>query len=451
MTIEHLVNSRTLPSAPPSAPRREPHPWTVLVVLTLVNAMAQSGGTVLAAVLPLIKSEFGYTDGQLGLLTGYGSAVSFALLALPLSHWATRRGSSLVLSVCMLVCGLANLLTAGCAAFWQLISTRLLAGVGPSAAWPLGQALVSDFFPPQRRAGALSVYTAGDFIGSTLPLVVGGWVGVHHGWRAAFAVFGVGIVAVACLQRWLVPDRSTAQAAALDAGGVADEPGLHWADGLRALWKRRAFIHIMLGFSWASFAVSGLAKWMPSFYNRQFGLAPDEAAAFFGGAYAGGALLGLLAGGLLGNWIGSGRQERLLPFCMVTYLFTFPCILGVLFAPNLQFAFASHVAATMFGAMPNGPVMSMIHASVPRSMRVLAASVFLLALTLLGDGGGPLLIGVFSDALLPQVGQESLKYAMLLVKLLGLMLFVHLSIAWRAARREAALGLALQPKAGDAR
>ena len=420
----------------PAAARHAPHPWLVLAVLTFVNAMAQSGGTVLAAVLPLVKTEFGYSDSQLGLLTGYGSAVAFALLALPISHWAARRGSSLVLALSMLVCGVANLLTAGCTAFWQLIAARLASGVGPSAAWPLGQALVSDHFPPRQRAGALSVYTAGDFLGNTLPLVVGGWIGVHHGWRAAFVAFGIGVLVAVLLQRWLVPDRSAGETAALDAGGVADVPDLHWADGLRALWRRRAFVHIMLGFSWASFAVSGLSKWMPSFYNRQFGLAPDAAAAFFGGAYAGGALLGLLLGGVLGNWMGSGRQDRLLPFCMGTYLLTFPCILTVLFAPNLQVAFTAHVLATMFGAMPNGPVMSMIHGAVPRSMRVLAASVFLLALTLLGDGGGPLLIGLFSDWLAPRFGHESLKMAMVLVKLLGVLLFVHLSIAWRAARRD---------------
>lgn len=227
--------------------------------------------------------------------------------------------------------------------------------------------------------------------------------------------------------------------------------GLHWAAGLRALWHEPSFMHIMLGFSWASFAVSGLAKWMPSFYNRQFGLAPDEAAAFFGGAYAGGALLGLLLGGLLGNRIGSGRTDRLLSFCMVTYLLTFPCILTVFFAPNLKVAFAAHVAATVFGAMPNGPVLSMLHSAVPRSLRVLGASVFLLALTLLGDGGGPLLIGLFSDWLQPRFGNESLKYAMLIVKLFGVMLFVHLTLAWRGERRKHARPVFAKLIPGDTR
>jgi len=416
-------------------------------VLTLVNVTAQSGGTLLAAALPLIKTELGYSDSQLGLLTGYGSVLSFALLALPISHWAVRYGSSQVMALCMLVCGLANALTASCGALWQLICARLVAGIGPSAAWPLGQVLVCELFPPERRSGALATYTAGDFLGSTVPLVLGGWIAVHHGWRTAFLIFAIPIIGAALLQRWLVRD----QVSVAVESKVPARSHLHWAQGLRALWHEPSYVHIVLGFSWASFAVSGLAKWMPSFYNRQFGLPPDEAAAFFGGAYAGGALLGLLLGGLLGNRIGSGRTERLLPFCMVTYLLTFPCILGVLFAPNLKVAFVAHVMATVFGAMPNGPVMAMIQGSVPRSLRVLAASVFLLALTLLGDGGGPLLIGLFSDMLLPNLHHESLKYAMLIVKLLGLLLFVHLTLAWLGERRKNARLPIAELIPGDAR
>jgi predicted MFS family arabinose efflux permease len=410
----------------------------VLALLTLVNALAQSGATLLSAVLPLIKTEFGFSDSQLGLLTGYGSVLTFAVLTLPIAQWAARFGRSQVLAACMVVCGIANALTAGCHSFWQLIAARLTAAAGPAAAWPLGQALVSDLYPPRQRSGALATYTAGDFIGNTAPLVVGGWIAVQFGWRTAFVCFAAAMVAVALLQRWLVPDRAA-------PAGEAEAPAtsaVHWTEGLRALWRERTFVHITLGFAWASFAVSGLSRWMPSFYNRQFGLAPDEAAAFFGGAYAGGALIGLLIGGWLGNRIGAARFDRLLPFCMITYLMTFPCILAVLFAPNLQVAFVAHVGATVFGAMPNGPVFAMVHTAVSRPLRVLATSVLLLTLVLLGDGGGPLLIGLFSDLLLPSMGAESLKYSMLIVKLLGVMLFVHMTLAWRHERRKLAAATA---------
>jgi MFS transporter, Spinster family, sphingosine-1-phosphate transporter len=410
----------------------------ILALLTLVNALAQSGATLLSAVLPLIKTEFGFSDSQLGLLTGYGSVLTFAVLTLPIAQWAARYGRSNVLAACMVVCGLANALTASCSSLWQLIAARLTAATGPAAAWPLGQALVSDMYPPKHRSGALAAYTAGDFIGNTLPLVVGGWMAVQFGWRTSFVAFALAMVLVALLQRWLVPDRVVPVGE--PEAGAADP--VHWSAGLRALWRERTFVHIVLGFGFASFAASGLSRWMPSFYNRQFNLPPDEAAAFFGGAYAGGALLGLLIGGWLGNRIGAARFDRLLPFCMLTYLMTFPCILAVLFAPNLQVAFVAHVAATVFGAMPNGPVFAMVHTAVPRVLRVLATSVLLLALVLLGDGGGPLLIGVFSDLLLPSMGTESLKYAMLIVKLLGVMLFVHMTLAWRHERRKSALARA---------
>ncbi|MDH0863865.1 MFS transporter [Mitsuaria sp. GD03876] len=430
----------TIDAVPAAAPRTEERggagPLVVLAVLTLVNAAAQSGSTLLSAVLPLIKAEFGFSDAQLGLLTGYGSAVSYALLALPISHWAGRHGNSLVLAVSMAVCAVANFVTAGCSSLWHLIAARLVAGTGPAAAWPLGQALVAEHFPPRRRSGAMAAYTAGDFIGGTLPLVIGAWLAVRHGWRSAFLVFGVAMLGVALLQRWLVRDQPAVAVEPVEAS-ADDEPAPRWQDGVRELMRQGAFVHIMFAFSWASFAVYGLSQWMPSFYNRQFGLRPDEAAAFFGGAYAGGALLGLLLGGVMGNRIGGDRMDRLLVFCMGTYLLTFPCILGVLFAPSLPVAFAAHVAATTFGAMPNGPVLSMIHGTVPRRLRVLASSVFLLVLTLLGNGGGPLLIGLGSDLLAARYGGESLKYAMLAVKLLGVMLFIHLGIAWRNARRDA--------------
>lgn len=432
------MTTDAVPAAPLAAGRRASGSFLVLAVLTLVNAAAQSGVTLLSAVLPLIKAEFGFSDAQLGLLTGYGSAVSYALLALPISHWAGRYGNSAVLAISMGVCAVANFVTAGCTSLWNLIAARLVAGSGPAAAWPLGQALVAEHFPPRRRSGAMAAYTAGDFLGGTLPLVIGGWLAVRYGWRSAFLVFGVSMLVVALLQRWLVRDQPAVPVED-DAGAAsaAEEPAPRWQDGVRELMRQGAFVHIMFGFSWASFAVYGLSQWMPSFYNRQFHLQPDEAAAFFGGAYAGGALLGLLLGGVLGNRIGGDRMDRLLVFCMGTYLLTFPCILGVLFAPNLPVAFAAHVAATTFGAMPNGPVLSMIHGTVPRRLRVLASSIFLLVLTLLGSGGGPLLIGLGSDLLSDRYGGESLKYAMLAVKLLGVMLFIHLGIAWRNARRDA--------------
>lgn len=407
-------------------------PIIVVLVLALASAMANAGGSLLSACLPLIKAEFGYTDTQLGWLTGYASAVTFALLALPISAWAARWGNSRVFGACLVVYSAANALTAACSTFWQFIAARFGSGLGPASEFPLGQAIVSDHYPPEKRSGAIAIYSVGYFAGVTGGLAIGGYLAARLGWRHAFLIFAAAGVAVAIIQVLIARDatRPDASADGSTAGGGNVAP-------LRELVRNPTYLHITLGYGWSSFATFGLVQWMPSFYNRQFNLPPEQAAAFFGGAYASGALLGLLAGGAVGNRLGSARTEGLLRFCMLSFLLTFPLISGVLFAPNLQVAFVAHVLATFVGAMPNGPVLAMIQNELPRERRVLGASVFLLTLTLLGAGGGPLIIGTLSDALAGVAGTASLRWSMLAVKLIGLLLFLHLGYAWWLARRRA--------------
>jgi MFS family permease len=303
---------------------------------------------------------------------------------------------------------------------------------------PLGQAIASDHYPPERRSGALAFYSAGYFVGVTGGLAAGGFLAAWVGWRQAFVVFAVLSVLIALLQMVVARDRAAPAPVGVPPVAAPALMPPHGAGQWQAfleLVRNPTYLHITLGFAWASFATFGLTQWMPSFYNRQFALAPEHAAAFFGGAYLAGSLLGLLAGGVIGNRLGGARTERLLALCMISYALTFPLIAGVLFAPNLQLAFAAHVAATFMGAMPNGPVFAMISNTLPRERRVLGVSVLLLALTLFGAGGGPLLVGMISDALAAEFGSASLRWALLTVKLLGLVFFLHLGYAWIKARQ----------------
>ncbi|WP_129780824.1 spinster family MFS transporter [Peristeroidobacter soli] len=410
--------------------------WYVLIVLAIGNAVAGADRAVLAAVLPLLKDEFGFSDTQLGLLTGYGSALSYALLAAVIARVADRHGKSRVIAFCLLLWSASVALIGACTKFWTFAVARFAAGIGPAGVWPVGQALISDHFPPERRSGALAIHTAGDYAGGALPLIAGGWIATHYGWRAAFYAVAIPGIVLAAVQWFTIRDRDAPlPVTAMEPALPAD---VSWRAGLRTLLESRSFVHIVLGFAWASFAVYGLSQWMPTFYHRQFGLAPDAAASIFGGGYGLGALLGLLLGGAFGNWLAAKDPARLVGFCMVTFLLTFPAISLVLFAPNVTVAFAAHVAAIMFGSMPSGPLYALVQNSVPPHLRAFASSVFLVTLTLFGAGGGPLLIGIFSDTLAPSLGEQSLTYSMFLVKLLGVMLFLHLSLAIKHVRADMA-------------
>ncbi len=177
-------------------------PIVVVLVLALASAMANAGSSLLSACLPLIKAEFGFSDTQLGLLTGYASAVTIAALAFPITAWATRWGNARVFGACMALYGAATAVFAACGAFWQFVVAQLASGFGPAAEMPLGQAIVSDHYPPERRSGVLALYSAGYFVGITGGLTAGGYLAANLGWRQAFIVFGLAGVVIAVLQVW---------------------------------------------------------------------------------------------------------------------------------------------------------------------------------------------------------------------------------------------------------
>lgn len=418
-----------------AGPRKLSRFWVVLV-LTFASAIANAGASLLSACLPLIKAEFGYSDTQLGLLTGYASALTFAVMTLPISSAALRWGNARVFGACLLVYSAANAATAACTNFISLLAARFGSGLGPASEFPLGQALVSDQYPPEQRSGALATYSLGYFAGVTGGLAIGGYVAAGIGWRWAFLLLGV-IGVVAAVAQFLVTTGSSSDNVQV---APSDKQISSWT-ALRELAKNRLYLNITLGYGWSSFATFGLVQWMPSFYNRQFALAPEQAAALFGGVYFAGALCGLLAGGWLGNRLGASKTPKLLLFCMVSYSLTFPLIATVLFSSNLSLALAANALATFLGAAPNGPVLAMIQNELPKERRVLGASMFLLTLTLLGAGGGPLIIGVLSDFLGQSMQQASLKWSMFGVKLIGLLLYFHLIYAYFVARRSPSTSL----------
>lgn len=404
--------------------------WIVFV-LTFASAVANAGASLLSACLPLIKAEFGYSDTQLGLLTGYASALTFAVMTLPISSAALRWGNARVFGACLLVYSAANAATAACTNFVSLVAARFGSGLGPASEFPLGQALVSDQFPPEQRSGALATYSLGYFAGVTGGLTIGGYVAASLGWRWAFLLLGL-VGAVAAVAQVLATSgakRGHAQSS------PSDKQTSSWT-ALRELARNRLYLNITLGYGWSSFATFGLVQWMPSYYNRQFGLPPEQAAALFGGVYFAGALCGLLSGGWLGNRLGASKTPKLLVFCIASYSLTFPLIAIVLFSPYLYLALAANVLATFLGSAPNGPVLAMIQNELPKERRVLGASMFLLTLTLLGAGGGPLIIGLLSDFLGQSMRDASLRWSMFAVKLLGLFLFFHLIYAYFISRRQ---------------
>ena len=90
--------------------------------------------------------------------------------------------------------GLWSVATVGTAfshGFSQMFFWRALLGVGEASYGVIAPALLADLFAPKHRGRVMGVYYLALPLGGALGYVIGGWVGDHWGWRAAFWVVGL--------------------------------------------------------------------------------------------------------------------------------------------------------------------------------------------------------------------------------------------------------------------
>ncbi len=163
----------------------------VLAMLTLVYVFNFIDRQLLVILQESIKKELHLSDTQLALLTGFSFAIFYVVLGIPISRFAdkTNRRNTVAISL-----GLWSLMTAcsGLARnFVQLLLARIGVGVGEAGGSPPAHAMISDYFPPQKRSTALSVYSTGIYIGVMIGFLIGGYLNQHLGWRTAFFVLGI--------------------------------------------------------------------------------------------------------------------------------------------------------------------------------------------------------------------------------------------------------------------
>ena len=150
--------------------------WYVVSVLTVAYIFAFVDRQILNLLVRPIRRDLSITDTQMSLLMGFSFAVFYSIFGFPLGRLADFKSRRTIVALGM-VCW--SFLTAGCGLarhFWHFLILRMGVGVGEAALSPSAYSLISDYFPKERRATAMSVYSMAYYIGSGLALVLGGLV-----------------------------------------------------------------------------------------------------------------------------------------------------------------------------------------------------------------------------------------------------------------------------------
>uniref|UniRef100_UPI0025D4D9EB MFS transporter n=1 Tax=uncultured Sphingomonas sp. TaxID=158754 RepID=UPI0025D4D9EB len=169
---------------------RSTRPRLLLAMLLVVYIFNFVDRQILAILAAPIQQELGLSDRQLGLLGGIAFALLYSTLGVPLAWLADRTSRSWVVTGSLVLwsgftalCGLAT-------GFWQIFLARLGVGIGEAGGVAPSYAIISDSFPPRRRALALSLYSLGIPLGSAAGVLAGGYIAARIDWRMAFIAVG---------------------------------------------------------------------------------------------------------------------------------------------------------------------------------------------------------------------------------------------------------------------
>jgi len=401
----------------------------VLFIVMMLNLMDRS---ILAIVLEPIKEELGVSDTALGLLSGFAFAIFYSAAGIPIARWADRGVRRSIIALGLVAWSGMTALSGLAQSFAQLVLARVGVGIGEAAGAPPTHSLLSDYFPPERRATILAIVSIGSAVGSISGAFVGGWLNELYGWRMAFFVVGLPGIAVALVVRLTVREPPRGRFDGPRAQGARDSVSAV----LGFMLSLASYRHLILATSLHAFAGAGLHSWTPAFLIRVHEM--DT------GAIGTALLLGQGVPAMLGIYLGGRVSDRLAKRDKRWYMWlpaagtlcALPFSAAFLLLPETPFALVCLAPATFFGAMYSGPQHAMAMGLAKPHMRAMSSAILTFSMSLIGYGLGPLAVGMLSDVLSPDLGAHGLRYALLLVVLGHFLAALHNMLSARTLRED---------------
>jgi MFS family permease len=415
-------------------PSSSGYSYYVLAVLFVVYVFNFIDRQVLAILLEAIKKDLGASDTAMGFLSGFAFALFYTFAGIPIARWADRGTRRSIIALGLAVWSTMTAASGLARSFTQLALARVGVGIGEAAGSPPAHSLISDYFPPQRRATALSIYATGIYVGAMLAYLGGGLILKYFDWRTAFLVVGLPGIPLALLVRFTIrePPRGHSE------GGRTDTQATSFGEVVRYLLAQRSFVYIVLAASLQSLGGYGVLAWGPTFLRRVHDMGSIEIGLWFGLIVGIGGSLGAFGGGWLADRLGRRDQRWYVFLSAIVCLATVPFAAAFLLLSDTVAALLCFIPSYVLGAMYVGPMLSMTQGLVKLRMRATASAILLFILNMIGLGAGPFIVGFLNDQLADRYATEAIRYSLLGVSLMAIPASALFVVASRTLREDLA-------------
>jgi MFS family permease len=386
------------------APR---YAWYVLGVICFGYVFAFIDRTIIGLLAPDIQKDFSLNDTEMGLLQGMAFAIFYTIFGIPLGWFADRFNRKWLLTGGMTMW---SLLTAACGmapGFMPLFIMRMGVGVGESTLNPCASSLISDHFPPEKRARAFSFYVMSTAVAGIVSNILGGTViaalrgyeyipvpllGDLKPWQVTMVLVGLLGLLPAVMLAFTVKEPAR-------LGKASEKARATWAETQAFLFQNKKSLGLFLvAAALVILEIYGGAYWHPSLFIRVHGWTATETAFYLLAVQSCIGIVSAYTAGSVTNYFKrKGMQEAVWMTAMIGCIgCTVFGTLGVI-APSAQLALPLLWMKSLFINYPSAAAMTAINEVTPNEHRGLTTAFYVILTGLVAQGLGPLSVGLFTD------------------------------------------------------
>ena len=398
--------------------------YYVLFMLSLVCALAYMDRFVISVLVEPIKLDLGLNDTQVGLLTGLAFALFYALFGIPFARLADKQNRSKLIAACVTLWSVMTAASGYATNFIQLLLARIGVGVGEAGCLPASHALLADLFPGKQKTFAIGLFQTGGTIGILVGLILGGILSSKYGWQMTFILLGLPGVLVGLII-WLTMDdkfRTKSAVAILSEDKNSDSVFF----SIKALLTQNTYRNIMIGLALGGFGNYGIVQWLPSFLIRSHNVSMDEIGVVYGMVVGLATVFGTLAGAIFAPKLIAKDQKWEVMWAAYCYLLVIPIFISCFLVTDINLSLILLFAGLFLSTSGTGPSFAGIQSIAGPKVKATAVALTMLAIAIIGQGFGPLIIGMLSDMLTGLYGSQSLRYALSISIFIMFLAFVYL-------------------------